>query len=54
MLELLNIIRVFKATDPRDKFFAITSLASDMDAIFADEFIDYNKSLTNIQIELAR
>jgi hypothetical protein len=45
---------MFKATLSHDKIFALISLASDLDLDFLDKFIDYDKPLVDIQIELAK
>lgn len=48
--QLLITSRVFKATEPRDRFFALVGFCSDVDNIF----IDYNKSIEDIQLEIAK
>jgi len=53
MLELLNNTRTFQATDPRDKIFAVVGLASDLDPAFVETFVDYEKTLVQVQTELA-
>lgn len=53
ILELLNNTRMFKAKDPRDRIFALVGLASHFDPVFAKQLVDYNKSLRQVQIELA-
>jgi hypothetical protein len=50
ILQLLVSTRMFKATDPRDKIFALVGLASDVDS----NFIDYNLSVADVQIRLAK
>ena len=50
ILQLLVSTRAFKATDSRDKIFALIGLASDLDS----EFIDYHLSITDIHIRLAK
>ena len=53
ILELLNNTRMFKATDPRDRIFALVDLASHFDPGFAKRLVNYNKSFRDVQIELA-
>ncbi|KAK0611308.1 heterokaryon incompatibility protein-domain-containing protein [Immersiella caudata] len=53
VLELLNNTRGFHATDPRDKIFAVVGLAGDMNRDFVETFVDYDKSLDEVQTELA-
>lgn len=50
MFYLLSATRNFEATDPRDKFFALVGIASDME----EEFIDYSKDVGQIVTELSR
>lgn len=50
IINLLAKTKTFKATDPRDKIFALVSLSTDLDT----DFIDYNKSAADIQIEIAK
>ena len=53
MVELRNNTRNFQATDPRDRVFAVVGLASDLDPEFVRSLVDYEKSLADIQTELA-
>jgi hypothetical protein len=50
ILDLLMETRMFKATQPRDKIFALVGLASDI----SPNFIDYEKSPADVQIEFAK
>lgn len=50
MFYLLSATRNFEATDPRDKFFALVGMASDVE----EEFIDYSKDVGQIVTELSR
>jgi hypothetical protein len=50
IVNLLERTKAFKATDPRDKIFALVSLSTDL----GTGFIDYNKSLADVQIEIAK
>jgi hypothetical protein len=50
ILDLLMYTRMFKATQPHDKIFALVGLASDI----STNFIDYKKSPSDVQIELAK
>jgi hypothetical protein len=50
IMDLLMHTRMFKATQPCDKIFALVSLASDISL----NFINYKKSPADVQIELAR
>lgn len=50
ILDLLIDTRIFKATQPCDKIFALVGLASDI----SPNFINYKKSLADVQIELAK
>ncbi len=49
IIQLLSKTKMFKATLPHDKIFALISLASDLDPDFQDKFIDYDKPLVDIQ-----
>lgn len=51
---LLDYTKMFKATDPRDLIFALVGLTSDLDSDFRKRLVDYNKSLRDVHIELAR
>jgi hypothetical protein len=54
IIQLLSETKMFQATLPQDKIFALVGLASDLDPDFLDKFIDYDKPLVDIQIELAK
>jgi hypothetical protein len=54
IIQLLSETKMFQATLPHDKIFALVGLASDLDPDFLDKFIDYDKPLVDIQIELAK
>lgn len=54
IIQLLSETKMFQATIPHDKIFALVGLASDLDPDFLDKFIDYDKPLVDIQIELAK
>lgn len=54
IIQLLNETKMFRATLPQDKIFALAGLASDLDPDFLDKFIDYDKPLVEIQIGLAK
>jgi hypothetical protein len=49
LITLLNMTMRSQATDPRDKVFALIGMASDTD----QSFVDYNKSVHDILLELA-
>ena len=53
LVELLRETKTFQATDPRDRIFAPVGLASDLHPEFVRSFVDYGKSLADIQTELA-
>lgn len=50
ILQLLQSTRVFRATEPCDKFFALIALSSNI----STNFIDYDKPLAEVQIQIAR
>jgi len=50
ILQLLWHTRIFKATDNRDRVFALVGLAADLDSTF----IDYEKDIDDILIEVAK
>jgi hypothetical protein len=52
--QLLYRTRMCQSTVPQDKIFALVGLASDLDRQFLDKFIDYDKPLVDVQIELAK
>ena len=48
--QLLMNSRVFKATEPRDRIYALIGLCSDV----SNTFIDYDKHIEDVQIEIAK
>ena len=48
LLELLNGASMFKATDPRDRIFALVGLASHQDPAFIKLFANYDKSVYDV------
>ncbi len=50
IFELLCHTKIFKASEDRDKIFALVGLASNLDSTF----IDYNKDLSDILIQIAK
>ncbi|KAF2399295.1 HET-domain-containing protein [Trichodelitschia bisporula] len=54
LLELLNHTRLFNATEPRDKIFALVNLAGDINPSFVEGYINYDKPLADVQIDLAK
>ncbi|KAF2182953.1 hypothetical protein K469DRAFT_668939, partial [Zopfia rhizophila CBS 207.26] len=54
MLSLLDMTSNLNATDPRDKIFALCGLATEFqDQAVRDAFMDYRKTLPEVQMELA-
>lgn len=52
--ELLRDVRSCKASDPRDKVFAILGIVSDAKAAFPDDSLDYDRSVSSIYTQAAR
>jgi hypothetical protein len=50
MCPLLMATRAFKATDPRDRIYALIGLCSDV----STSFIDYDKHIDEVQIDIAK
>lgn len=50
LLDLISWTRSFKATDPRDKVYALVGLATDL----SQDYIDYTQHLRQVLIRLAR